>query len=240
MKKILFAFVPVLMILLFTRCEKDAVSPEDTLIAEIENAQNKINIDPGALPEAAQTTIEEEYFESYVETAAHVPGKGYEVVLGNEDQLYFRENGLRLRSGPDGPHRPGPCGRGVVIAVDDLPAVMTDYVAENYPDAQILRAKQFPRGYVLLISGRRILLFNNDLEFVAITRAFYFCDQLGHPIDIANLPDSITSYVSVNYPDGEIAKAYGVRGRIIVGVLMPDGRVILVFDSDGNFLFARG
>jgi hypothetical protein len=240
MKKLMF-LIPVFMVLLFTQCQNDDnVLPDEMLIAEIENAQNKINIQPNALPVIAQEQIEEEHFDSYIETAAHVPGKGYEIVLGNEDQLYFRESGVQLRGGPNGPHRPGPCGRGILVAVEDLPGDITAYVAANYPDAEILRAKQFPRGYVLLITGRRILLFNNDLAFVAETRVFHFCDQVGHPIDIANLPDSVTTYIATNYPDGEIVKAFAVHGRIVVGVLTPDGRRILVFDADGNFLFVRG
>ncbi|HLF62261.1 MAG TPA: PepSY-like domain-containing protein [Saprospiraceae bacterium] len=241
MKKLICVFVPVLMILLFTQCQNDDnVLPDEMLIAEIENAQNKVNIAPDALPPTTRQVIEDEYFDSYVETCAHVPGKGYEVMLGNEDQLYFRENGLQLRSGPHGPHRPGPCGRGLIVPVEELPDAITMYVTNNYPDAEILKAKQFPRGYVLLITGRRLLIFNNDLEFVAETYAFHFCDQIGHPIDIANLPAAVTDYIATNYPDGEIIKAFAVRGRIVVGVLTPDGRKILVFDADGNFLFERG
>jgi hypothetical protein len=124
--------------------------------------------------------------------------------------------------------------------VDELPAAIVEYVTANYPDAEILRAKQFPRGYVLLISERRLLIFNNELEFVMETAAFHFCDQIGHPINIEDLPDVVTSYITVNYPDGEIVKAFKVRGRIVVGLMTPDGRKILVFDADGNFLFERG
>ena len=238
MKK-LFLIVPVLMMMLFTQCAKDSVGPDEALIAEIENAQNKVNIEPAALPVNAQEQIDAEYFDTYIESCAHVQDKGYEVVLGNEDQLYFRENGLELRSGPHGMHRPGPCGRGIPVEISDLPDAITQYVATNYPDAEILRAKQFPRGYVLMITGKRLLIFNNDLAFVMETRAFYFCDQIGHPIDIANLPDAVTTYIDTNYPDGEIVKAFFVRNHIVVGVWTPDGRVIVVFDADGNFLFAR-
>jgi hypothetical protein len=242
MKKLLFVLAPVLLLFLFTQCQNDDnVTPDEMLIAEIENATNKVNIEPDALPSTAQEEIDEEYFDSYIETCAHVPGKGYEVILGNEDQLYFRENGLRLRGGHDGMHRPGPCGRGLIVPVEDLPGAITTYVTENYPDAEILRAKKFPRGYVLLITGRRLLIFNNDLEFVTETMAFHFCDQMGHPVNIGDLPDAITSYVATNYPDGEIVRAFQVRGgRIVVGLSTPDGRVILVFDAEGNFLFVRG
>lgn len=239
MKNRLFWIAPVLMMILFVQCKDEAVSPVDQLIAEIENAQDKINIEPTFLPEPARALIAEEYFDTYVESAAHVPGKGYEVITGSEDRLYFRENGLELRGTLRG-DRPGPCGRGIPVEVDELSSVITGYVAEHYPDAEILRAKQFPRGYVLLISGHRLLVFNNALEFVTETRAFYFCDKVGHPIDPANLPDAVTGYIDMHYPGAELAKAFLVRGRIVVGILTPDGRKILVFDQEGNFLFERG
>lgn len=240
MKKLMLLFAPLLMLLVFTQCEKDAANPDDMLIAEIENAQNKINIDPIALPLTAQEEIDAEYFDTYIETCAHVPGKGYEVIMGNEDQLYFRENGVQLRSGPHGMHHPGPCGRGIRVLVEDLPEAITTYVTENYPDAEILRAKLFPRGYVLLITGRRLVIFNNALEFVTETSVFHFCDMMGHPIDIANLPAAVTTYIATTYPNAEIVKAFKVRQHIVVGVMTPDGRLILVFDADGNFLFVRG
>lgn len=239
MKKGMYFIAPVLLMLLFVQCKDESVSPVENLIAEIEHAQDKVNIEPEYLPEPAKEVVETEYFDTYIETAAHVPGKGYEVVLGTEDKLYFRENGLELR-GLLSDHRHGPCGRGIPVAPEDLPDAITNYVAENYPDAEILRAKQFPRGYVVLISGRRLLVFSNALDFVVETRVFYFCDQVGHPINPANLPDAITDYIETNYPGSELVKAFLVRGRIVVGILTPDGRKILVFDKDGNLLFERG
>lgn len=239
MKKGLYLSLPVLMMMLFIQCKDEAVSPVDNLIAEIENAQDKVSIEPMYLPEATKDLIDKEYFDTYIESVAHAPGRGYEVVLGSEDRLYFRENGVELR-GTFRDHRPGPCGRGIPVAVEDLPPAISGFVAENYPDAQILRAKQYPRGYVLLITGHRLLIFNNALEFVTETRAFYFCDKVGHPIDPANLPDGVTDYIDTNYPGSELVKAFLVRGRIVVGILTPDGRKILVFDQEGNFLFARG
>ena len=74
-----------------------------------------------------------------------------------------------------------------------------------------------------------------DNEFVMEAPLFRFC--LGHRIDIDNLPDVITTYVTDNCPDGEIKVAWRVRGKIFVGILTPDGRKIYVFNLDGEFLF---
>jgi len=240
MKKLIYLIAPLMMMLLFVQCKEDSISPEENLIAEIENATDKVNVQPEDLPANAKQVIAEEYFDTYVENVAYAPGKGYEVLLGSEDELYFRENGLELRGLLSGPRRHGPCGRGIPVAVEDLPDAIVTYVTENFPDKEILRAKQFPKGYVVLVGGGGLLIFNNDYDFVVATRVFYFCDQMGHPIDIANLPDAITDYVAVNYPGAEIVKASVVRGRIVVGLSTPDGRKILVFDMDGNFLFERG
>jgi hypothetical protein len=240
MKKLMYVFAPVLMMVLFVQCKKDDIAIGDQLIADIQTATDKVNIEPEDLPTAAQLVIEEQYFDTYVETVAYAPGKGYEVLLGSEDALYFREDGYELRGTLRGPHRPGPCGRGIPVSVEDLPDAIVAYVTNNYPDKEILRAKQFPKGYVLLIGGGGLLIFNNAYDFVIATRVFHFCDQVGHPIDIANLSDAITDYITDNYPGAEIAKAYVVRGRIVVGLSTPDGRKIVVFDMDGNFLFERG
>ena len=64
----------------------------------------------------------------------------------------------------------------------------------------------------------------------------FFVDR----INIDNLPDVILDYISENYPNAEVKIAWRVRGKIVVGIITPDGRKIVVFDLDGNFLFDRG
>src|SRR5690606_36365426 len=135
--------------------------------------------------------------------------------------------------------RPGPCGYSHLVAPQDLPGAIKEYISSHFPDATILRAKYYPRGFVVLVSGHRLLIFNNEKEFVAISRAFYFCDQVGYPLHLDTLPDGVGVYIDMYYPGAELVKAFLVRGRIVVGILMPDGRKIVVFDQEGNFLFTR-
>ncbi|MDX1477167.1 MAG: PepSY-like domain-containing protein [Saprospiraceae bacterium] len=225
--------------LIFTACDDTTIDTPDSLIFEIAESVDKVNIDPSELPANAKGVIEDEYFETYIESAAKVQGKGYEVVMGNEDKLYFRHDGLFLR--PSMRHdRHGPCGRGILVRPADLPADITAYINENYPDAEILRAKHFVRGWVVLISGRRLLIFNNDLDFIRETSVFHFCDQVGDGIDLTDLRQEIMSYINEHYPAAEVVKARIVRGKVVVGIMTPDGRKILVFDLEGNFLFERG
>ena len=124
-------------------CNKEETITDDSLIEEIASSSSKVNIEPDALPAQTQQLIEDEYFETYVETVARVDSKGYEITLGNEDVMYCNTNGdeLRGRDRSHGPHRPGPCGHGQLVNPDDLPDAIVDYITDNYPGADILRAK---------------------------------------------------------------------------------------------------
>ncbi len=242
MKKIIFVFVSVLTISLLTSCNKEETVTEDSLIEEIASSTSKINIEPEDLPVQAQQTIEDEYFETYVETVSKVENKGFEITMGNEDVMYCNTRGDELRGSgrSHGPHRPGPCGGGQPVDVDDLPDAIVDYVTENYPNADIQRAKLKGNKYLVKITGFMILVFQEDGTFLLEAPIFRFCNHFVHRINIDNLPDVIVDYITENYPDGEIKIAWRVRGKIVVGILTPDGRKIVVFDLDGNFLFDRG
>ena len=243
MKKIVFVFVTVLTLGLLSSCNKEDAPVTDTLLVEeISSSSSKINIEPSVLPEATQRTIEDDYFETYIESCSRVVGKGYEVTMGNEDVAYFNTDGRELRGDGmrHGPHRPGPCGRGEMVPVDELPDAITDYVADNYPDEEILRAKLKGNKYLLKITGHMILVFEEDGTFLLEAPIFRFCHHFVDRININNLPDVFTDYIADNYPDAEILIAWRVRGKVVIGVWTPDGRKILIFDLDGNFLFERG
>ncbi len=222
-------------------CKKDSISADDTLVQEIAFSTQKVEIPPAELPATMLEYIDENHFETYIETAYMVPDRGYEAILGDESLVYCDRHGRVLR-----PHRDrfrrGPCGHGEAIGVDELPANIVTYVEENYPDATILRAKQMDNGnYILKISEPRyILIFSADGSFIEATVLFYHCRPLGVPMDIANLPEAITEYVSENYPGSEILVAFHKHnGLFVLGVLTTEGRKIMVFDADGNLLFVR-
>ena len=242
MKKIVFLFVSVLSISLLTSCNKEETVTEDSLIEEIASSSSKVNIEPEELPAAAQQTIETEYFETYIETVSKVNNKGYEITMGNEDVMYCNTDGAELR-GRDlrhGPHRPGPCGRGEPVNPEDLPETILDYIEENYPGEDILRAKLKGNKYLVKVTGHMVLVFQEDGTFLLEAPIFRFCSHFVDRINIDNLPDVITDYILENYPNAEIKVAWRVRGKIVVGIITPDGRKIVVFDLDGNFLFDRG
>lgn len=242
MKKLLFVFVSFLTLSFLTSCNKDETVTDDALIDEIATSSSKINIEPEELPAQAQQTIEDEYFETYVETVSKVDNKGYEITMGNEDVMYCDTQGRELRGAGrhHGPHRPGPCGRGEPVNIEDLPATIGDYITANYPGAEMLRAKLLGEKYLIKITGHLILVFELDGTFVVEAPVFRFCNHFLDRIEIENLLDVIVDYITDNYPGSEIKVAWKIRGRIVVGIITPDGRAIVVFDLDGNFLFERG
>ena len=126
--------------LIFTACDDTTIDTPDSLIFEIAESVDKINIDPSELPANAKGVIEDEYFETYIESAAEVQGKGYEVVMGNEDKLYFRHDGLFLR--PSMRHdRHGPCGRGILVRPADLPARRDEHRGGTLPAQRRVRGR---------------------------------------------------------------------------------------------------
>lgn len=228
----------------FISCDKDntAANLELAELSAIKNSTEKINIEPEELPATSLGHIEDFYFETYIESAARVVGKGYEVELANQDFLYFRENGTEirdLRSG-DRPLRPGPCGRGRLVDISTLPDNITQYVADNYPDADILRAKRQVDRYLVLISGRTILVFDYNGEFIHVSRIFYHCDQHNQGVSLDDLPDSVIQYISDHCPECEILRAAIVRNKLVVGTMANGSPAIFVFTMDGEFLYMRG
>ncbi|RMF28070.1 MAG: hypothetical protein D6765_06550 [Bacteroidetes bacterium] len=231
--------------LLFSACNKaEDVLDDDDLAFAIATAENKEVVEPEALPLDARNHIEENYFETYIEFVHRVPDMGFEVILGDEEVLYFHRNGRLLNLVRRHLLGRGPCGRGEIIRPEDLPDVITSYIEDNYVDAEIKRAKQKPSGnYIVLITtadGRLLLIFDADGNFVEEATHFHHCRPLGHRIDPAELPDVITTFIEENYVDAEIKIAFKkINGWYIVGITTADGRKILVFDADGNLLFER-
>jgi len=241
MKKLFF--YPILAVLFLAACQKDndQLSDED-LIQQLISSSEKTAVAVSDLPEAAQLFIEENHFETYIEEAYTLERRGFEIVLGDDNRVYCDQRGRILRSRRNQQLGHGPCGHGESIRPSELPASVTDYVAENYPDATIRRAKQLLNGsyFVKIDDPNYILIFDADGNFVEATVLFYQCRPLGTPFDIATLPEEITGYITDNFPGAEIKVAFQKNnGMFIVGIVTADGRKIVGFDEAGNFLFVR-
>ncbi len=240
MKKIFF-YSLLATVTLLSACQKDTQLTDDQLIEQIIGAENKTAVAVADLPGTLSTYVEENHFETYIEEAYQVDRKGFEIVLGDENRVYCDERGRILR------HRRGlisngPCGRGEAIRPSQLPAAITDYVTENYPGAEVQRAKQMLSGtyFVKIDEPGYILIFNGNGEFIEATVLFYRCRPLGTPVDLGTLPEAITEYIDANFSGAEIKIAFQKNnGMYIVGIITADGRKIVGFDEDGTFVFVR-
>jgi hypothetical protein len=242
MKNVWFILMFV-SVAIFQSCQKESQQATDDLLSQqIAFSETKTAVAPAELPVEARNYVDENYFETYIESAFLVKDRGFEIILGTEDVLYCDMRGRVLR--PDHPpFAHGPCGRGLPVGVDQLPAGITGYVADNYPDAQILRAKKMMSGmyFVKITNPELILIFKADGTFLEATVLFFHCRPLGLPIDIGTLPDAITDYIEANYAGAEIKVAFHKNnGMYVVGIFTADGqRKILGFDADGNLVFVR-
>lgn len=126
------------------------------------------------------------------------------------------------------------------VAVEDLSAIITDYIAANYPEASIDRAgMNDANGYTMvkltLADGTHAgLVFDADGSFVAEKRH----KGKGTIVEIADLPAAITDYITANYGDATIEKArQHDDGTFGVLLLQADDTFLGVgFDADGNFV----
>lgn len=252
MKKFLFASLLLLSAgLAFQSCEKEQDLDDDALIEQILTADLTL-IEPAQLPLSVTQTIDEMFFHTYMEDIYHARGLGYRIILGDETCLYFRENGRLLEArrannrpnvfGPNGPH--GPCfdriiGFGNQIRPDALPQAVLDYVAENYPDLQIRMARAQGNRILVLLPGPIVLMFDRLGNFVQEVSPLERCQPNCNPVAGSALPEGVRTYIADNYDMVTFRGACVRSDRIAVYLITSEGRVILVFDREGNFLFSR-
>ncbi len=243
MRKVIVVLVSLLGIGLFTACQKDGsfaddqMNADDLAVLDIVNATNKQSVDPSELPSNIIDYTEENYFDTYIETAYSAAKQGFGLEMGSGDELFFTENGAALDGARRGCGGKGGRGRGGFgrgggerVGIEDLPAGITDYVTMNYPDAEIKKAFLKEAQYYVLLSGRTVLTFDEGGTFVG---EIMHESKDGEAIAIEDLPASITDYIAANYADAEIKRAKLVEDSYIVKL---SGHILVKFDSEGNFL----
>lgn len=252
MKKLLV--IPVFLLaasLFFQSCEKEQNLSDDVLIEQLATADLE-PIEPAQLPAKVLQTVEELFFDTFMEDIYYGRGLGYHIVMGNELRLYFRENGDMLefrgpnppdRLGPNGPH--GPCfnrilGFGRPVRPAALPQAVQDYIADNYTDASIRLARTDPNRIVVLITGPLVLVFDREGNFIQEWSPVANCNPAScRPLPGNQLPEDARMYISENYPDAVYRGSCSRGDRIAVFMINDGSRLILVFDQDGEFLFSR-
>jgi hypothetical protein len=126
------------------------------------------------------------------------------------------------------------------VAVEDLSATITTYITANYAGATINRAgtndaNNFTMVGITKADGTHAgLVFDADGAYVAEKSR----GPKGSPIEITDLPTTISDYITANYADATIKKAFqGQDGRFGVLLVLADETYLgLGFDADGNFV----
>ncbi|MGB0864434.1 MAG: PepSY-like domain-containing protein [Saprospiraceae bacterium] len=230
MKKLSIFF---LVTVFFASCELIDSIGGDSIIDDIANA-SKTTIDFEELPTNAQTELNENYFETFVEEASLAEGLGYEVLLSSGENVYFDTEGDLLK--PE--RKRGKKGKGDCNSIDttELLQLIKDYVATNYPDESIKRAKEDKDGnFIVGLTGHVFLLFDSEGAFVEIHEFAH--RKHGEKVEIEDLPTAITDYITANYEGATIKVAFSQDDEYRVGIINNENeRVLVIFDSEGNFV----
>lgn len=206
------------------------------------------------LPAAVTSYITTTYAGATVEYAAKDDTGNFLVAIKQNDEakaLLFNADGtfneeLSLKGG--GGKHGGRGGKGrdhgskgslEQIAVTDLPTAITEYISANYAGAELkTAAKDSARGYFVMIvvsDQSKTLLFNTDgtfnKEVTKPLRGNYT------EVALADLPASVTSYVTTTYAGSTVQKAAkNAAGELVVWVKTSDGKTVaLLFAADGTF-----
>ncbi len=190
----------------------------------------------------------------------------YEAFLTNDLNLVFDEDGDLIGFGEAGARltcdgspgeglggRHGRRGRGrhhgdrdstnvpTEIAIEDLPTGAQSYVAANYPDGEVLKVLEKVRDeettYHVLVAEVGALIFDADGGFIGLReRRGGGCAQF-EEVELAELPEAVTTYVATNYPDNEVLGArIGTIDEVVqIHVKVADAGV-LIFDEEGAFV----
>ncbi len=131
--------------------------------------------------------------------------------------------------------------KGKLTAIDStaLPAAVLSYLSTNYPKASIAFAGTDASGkYVvgIVVDGQpKGLLFDASGTFTKLLEHYGKRAQLT-PVATADLPATITTYISTNYEGATIKKAgINADGTYFVAISTSDTVKVLVFDASGSF-----
>jgi len=191
------------------------------------------------LPDAIRAYVTTNYADATIKKSK-LKDDQYYVGLDNELILVFDQEGNFLE---ETTFMHGPKGHfGEAVAIEDLPSGVADYVATNYPDGTIAHAKLFEEQYYVGVkseTSKTILIFDANGNFIE-ERAATHGGHGGNYLAVEDLPAAITDYVTANYAGAEIVKAKLKKdGEYAVFLMNDTTKILLVFDSEGNFLYER-
>lgn len=243
MKKLLSVMF-IASLALFLACSQDKTDNAEQQANAIADSRLKTPVPPDNLPAEIIDYVALNCAPFDIEDAFHTPGEGFEVWLGDGQELYFNERGDFLHRRHHRPDRgygfaEGRCMRGDTIVPADLPAAVNDYIAGNYPDAtpETVVDKR-GRLFAVELSNGIILLFNREGSFIrecdgmdrdGARRCMY-----GREVRPAALPQGARDYIGTHYPGIYVQKV--VRKWNGVWAVQLSGGTVLLFRPDGGFI----
>ena len=159
------------------------------------------------------------------------------VILDSDTGLLFDADGNHLRTFDfDDDHRGDrEDDEWDEIDPNDLPQAAKDYIAANYPDANIEEAgyNAEEEEYGVVLDNGKILIFDANGAFV---EEFDDDDEEDYErVEPADLPQAIQDYVATNYANETIRRAvFSADDQEYIIFL--SNRVVLIFDASGNFI----
>ncbi len=254
-------FIALFSLTLWGCNNSEQVSPDTTLSAArltgdttgFHCRSNITKIAAADLPAAVTSAISASYTGATVDYAAKddtgnflvaiTQNSARKTLLFNADGTFNKELALGHKQGG---HGHSGFGRGSLsqVAITDLPATITSYIATTYAGSTInVAGKDATRGYIVMITltdgTRKALLFNTDgtfaQEVVRGLKGTYTA------IDAATLPAAITGYITTNYAGSTIRVAgKSTTGQFKVIIQQSTGQLAeLTFAADGTFVQVR-
>jgi uncharacterized membrane protein YkoI len=147
----------------------------------------------------------------------------YDVELDNSNELFFDDNGNYIGMDDDN----------ININSSELPSQIIDYINNNYPDNQIVKAeKEFEDGtqvYEITLNNGFELYFTLDGTFLEL-------EYDNSYISTDDVPQAILDYISTNYPDASILFIEkDIEDGVVEYEVYLDNGLELDFDANGNF-----
>jgi hypothetical protein len=133
---------------------------------------------------------------------------------------------------PDGPF---------AYDVDSLSTTITDYIATNYPNAEIRRAAFRDDNFLVLISGVRVVVFDADGNFLNERNPLEHCrNRCEEVLGADELPERITTFLRTNFPNATFRRAcQRERGIVVLLTTANDRRIVVGFSREGVHIFSR-
>ncbi len=177
-------------------------------------------IELNSLPAPVKNHVDSNFPSSDIAEAKKDVNLGYEVLLDMGWELYYDLNGNHLHT-----EALSSCDDDTPVPVSSLPAAITTYISQNYPSETIVWAEMDDDEYEVYLSDGTELYFD-------LNGTFLYAEQ-DDDIDPANLPATILTYITQNYPNDSIVEAE--LDDDIYEVYLSSG-IELYFDINGVFL----